>query len=177
MFTKCYLNSEYMYSRLINLGQKVLGRNYTRAPVPWQSLLPLWSRRLYTQQWDNDKVTLTTTEILADLIPQADQSAVHAHLLEWLAVRTTHTISLELLMVSRNVFAAPVKLLIDQRRWLLLDESWWTITGEAYTINKASCMGNICQHSWVGLVHILPVWFSLTKTRTKTKKWWKRKRN
>ena len=28
MFTKCYLNSEYIHSRLINLGQKVLRRNY-----------------------------------------------------------------------------------------------------------------------------------------------------
>jgi len=33
MFTKCYLNSEYIHSRLMNLGQKVLGRNYTLAPV------------------------------------------------------------------------------------------------------------------------------------------------
>ena len=46
MVTKCYLNSDYIHSHLINLGQKVLGRNYTLAPVPWQllgrmSLLPL----------------------------------------------------------------------------------------------------------------------------------------
>ena len=32
MFTKCYLNSEYIHSRLINLDQKVLGRNYITRP-------------------------------------------------------------------------------------------------------------------------------------------------
>ena len=40
MFTKCYLNREYIHSRLINLGQKVLERNYrpTLATVPSQLL-------------------------------------------------------------------------------------------------------------------------------------------